>query len=147
MTPHELAKAYALQKTGLRWDRLDTWTSAQRSAYLAALSEFRQANAALFTPAEMQAAANYASAAAARDPQFSYVTAFGAALVERVEEIGGQVAGVGEGVFSGLSLMRWLIPLGVVAVAYVLIRDFARSGASATWTRHFHRTRRARTRA
>lgn len=142
MTATEQAKAYALEKTGLKWEKRDKWTAADRSAYLAANAEFRQRNPGLFTAAEMQAATNFESAAAQRDPEFSYFAATADALGERLGEIGGKVAGVGEGIFSGLSLMRWLIPVAVVAVVGVWVWRFAGSPAPSAFSGHFNRTRR-----
>ena len=126
MTPVEQAKAYALAQTGLKWDNLSNWTDAQRRAYLSANSEFRQRNPGMFSPAELAAASNYEGTAAAKDPEFSYVNATATALGERLGEIGGQVAGVGEGIFTTLSLARYLIPIGVIVVAVVWLRGFAR---------------------
>ncbi len=142
MNATELAKAYALEKTGLNWDRRDKWSDANRTAYLAANAEYRQRNPGLFTPAELAAASNYESAANAKAPEFSYVRATANALGERIEEIGGQVAGVGEGIFSGLSLMRWLIPLAIVAGVAIWLWRFAGSPAPSAFSAHFNRTRR-----
>ena len=125
MTPVEQAKAYALQKNGLKWENRDRWSDANKTAYLAANAEFRQRNSGLFSPAEMNAASNYESAANTKAPEFSYASATADALGERLGEIGNKVAGVGEGIFSGLSLLRWLIPVGVVAVVVVWIWKFA----------------------
>jgi hypothetical protein len=125
MTPAEQAKASALLAAGVTWENRDRWTAAQRSAYLAGLAEFRQRNPGLFTAAELQAAANYASAAAQRDPEFNLVREFGAALVETVEERAAQVSGVGEGIFSALSLTRWLIPAALIAAAVILLRNLS----------------------
>lgn len=127
MNPTEQAKAYALEKTGLNWARLDKWSDADRRAYLAANAEFRQNNAHLFTPAELNAAANYSNAASVPAPEFSYFKEFGKELGNRVEELGGKVAGVGEGIFSGLSLMRWLFPVAVVCLVGIWLWKFAGS--------------------
>jgi hypothetical protein len=127
MNPTEKAKAYALDKTGLNWAKLDKWSDADRRAYLAAIAEFRQRNPGLFTPAELAAAGNYQSTADATAPEFSYVKEFGKELGARVEKIGNQVAGVGEGIFSGLSLMRWLIPVAVVVGVGLWLWKFAGS--------------------
>ena len=127
MTATEQAKAYALEKTGLDWAKVDRWDDEDRTAYLAANAEFRQANPHLFTPAELNAGANYANAATVPAPEFSYFKEFGKELGNRVEEIGGKVAGVGEGIFSSLSLMRWLIPVAVVALVGIWLWRFAGS--------------------
>lgn len=84
MTPHEMAKAYALEKAGLRWEQRDNWRDQDRTAYLGALAEFRQLNPHLFTAEELASAETYASAAAAPAPEFSYINAF-------IEEAGAQV--------------------------------------------------------
>ena len=144
MEPTQLAKAYALEKTGLDWAKLDKWSDAEKRAYLAAVAEFRQRNPALFTPAELASAANYQSASTVTDPKFSYVSEFGKELGNRVEAIGSQVAGVGEGIFSGLSLMRWLIPVAVVVAVGIWLWKFAGSPSVHPLSRHFHRTRRRR---
>ena len=135
MTATEQAKAYALEKAGLRWEKRDKWSDADRSAFLSANAEFRRLNPGLFTPAELSAAANYAGMGASKTPEFSYVGTFGRELANRVEEIGGQVAGVGEGIFSGLSLMRWLIPVAVVAAVGIWLWKFAGSPALSRKTR------------
>jgi hypothetical protein len=131
MTPQEQAKAYALQKAGLRWDRLEKWSDADRRAYLAALGEFRQLNPQMFSPAELAAAQNYAMAGAQGDIEFSYLDATVDAVGERVEELGGKVAGVGEGIFSSLSLMRWLLPLATIAAVVILLRALAKKTKAA----------------
>ena len=87
MDAFEQAKAYALEKTGLNWDKKDKWRDGDRVAYLAALAEFRQANSHLFTPEEMEAAANYASAAATPAPEFSYVGEFFAEAGNQVKAL------------------------------------------------------------
>ena len=135
MTAIEQAKAYALQKTGLKWERRDFWSDSDRSAFIAANAEFRRQNAALFTPAEQAAAANYQSVADSKAPQFSYVNATVDALGERVGEIGAKVGGVGEGIFSAFSLGRWLIPVAVVAVVFIWLWKFAGSPALSRSTR------------
>lgn len=127
MTPVQQAQAYALQQTGLKWDERDKWSDADRTAYLAANARFRRENAGLFTLAEQAAGNNYQSAADTRAPSFSYVEATADALGERLEEIGEQVSGVGEGIFSGLSLTRWLIPLALVAFVVIALWKFAGS--------------------
>lgn len=129
MDPTQQAKAYALERLGLDWAKLDKWTDAQKRAYLAAVAEFRADNPQMFSFAEQAAANNYAATATAPDAyeDFSYAKEFGKELGNRVEEIGGQVAGVGEGIFSGLSLMRWLIPVAVVAVVGIWLWKFAGS--------------------
>lgn len=127
MNATEQAKAYALDKTGLDWAKLDKWSDKDRAAYLAANAEFRQNNAHLFTPAELNAAANYANAATVPAPEFSYFKEFVKEAGNRVVELGGKVAGVGEGIFSGLSLMRWLIPVVVVALVGIWLWRIAGS--------------------
>ncbi len=90
MTPIEQAKAYALKKTGLNWEKRDKWSDANRTAYLAANAEFRRANAGLFTPAEQMAANNFASTAATKAPEFSYASEFvkeASAQVERINPL------------------------------------------------------------
>jgi len=84
MTPNEMAKAYALDKAGLKWDQRDNWRDQDRTAYLAGIAEFRQQNPHLFSQDEMKAAENYASAAATPAPSFSYIDTF-------LEEAGAQV--------------------------------------------------------
>ncbi len=132
LSPVQQAQFYALKKTGLKWENRDNWSDADRTAYLAANAQFRRENASLFTLEEQRAAANYQSAADAKAPDFSYVEATADALGERLTEVGGQVAGVGEGIFSSLSLMRWLLPVATVAAGVILlIALFRRSGAAA----------------
>lgn len=77
MTSTEQAKAYALRKTGLQWADLQRWTQPNRSAYLAAIAEFRRRNPQLFSsPADQAATANYEGMAASTVPRFSYVEEF-----------------------------------------------------------------------
>lgn len=89
MTASEQAKAYALQKLGLDWAKLEKWTDKNRAAYLGAIAEFRQSNPHLFTAAELEAATNYALAASSPAPEFSYVDEF-------IKEAGAQISSLND---------------------------------------------------
>lgn len=117
MTAIEQAKAYALKKAGLKWERLQSWSDSDRRAYLAALGEFRQQNAHLFTAAELSAASNYVSAGAQPDIRFNVAAEFTKEIGNQVGEFADSVASVGEGIKSGLNLTRYLIPLALVVLA------------------------------
>jgi hypothetical protein len=127
MTPAEQAKAYALRRASLDWDERDTWSDTDRRAYLTGIGEFRRQNPTMFSPAELAAADLYSFAGAQPELKFSYVAETGKALSENVAGFGRAVASVGEGIKSGLSQTRWLIPLMVVAAAVILLRSLASS--------------------
>lgn len=114
MNATEQAKAYALEKTGLNWSRLDKWSDKDRTAYLAALAEFRNENAHLFTPDEMRAATNYAAASSVPAPEFSYFKEF-------VKETGARVTTLNSEInpFMAGSKIRSLIIAAILVAAVV----------------------------
>ena len=91
MDPTQLAKAYALEKTGLDWDEKDQWSDAERREFLAANAEFRRARPELFTVEELRAADNYGSAGAQPEIEFSYVGEFLKEAGNQVKDLNAQL--------------------------------------------------------
>lgn len=118
----DAAALYAKQTLGLPDDKT-RWTDSQKRAYLAAVAEFRQANAAMFTPEELAAADNYGSAALVQDEEFSLGGATWNAFKESVAELPGRInAGIDNAAKAvGLAIPTWLkwVFVGTAAV-YVL---------------------------
>lgn len=95
-------------------------TYQQRAAYLPALSAVILQYPDRFTPATLATARGVAGKTydPLSDPAFDWEQ-FAAAVVVEAVAVGESVAAVGEGVKTGLNLTRYLIPLGVLAVAWV----------------------------
>lgn len=117
MTAIEQAKAYALEITGLSWDRRDKWSDADRVAYLEANAQFRRDNPLLFTEAELAAGVNYQAAADAPPPPKPNLVS------EFFREAGAQVERINP--FSELNLPGFARTLAAIAalgaVAYFAV--------------------------
>jgi hypothetical protein len=134
MNVTETAKAYIKAQLGLPDNPAD-WTYDQRIAYIRGLSTYIANNPDSFSAEQVATAnaslgRNYSSLdeTGLIASTGAFVSAFGDEVLEGVES----VAGIGEGILSTASMLRYLIPLTVLLLVGVFVWHYYKTGKLTT---------------